>query len=385
MNKLRIQLLICLLAILFATGAAISEGAARALPAAAPDNNQDPLTPSQAPKLPVNVSPYNKNILYVGRFDKSMPEGPRCAWPASSVTIRFRGTAANVEMAGGNTDYWQIVVDGHPTFRLQLAKHPALYCVASGLRPGTHEVTLVKLGEALFGTAQILGFELSAGGVVLPVAPSHRRLEVIGDSISAGFGNEAVNQYAKFSAQTENAYMAYGAIAARRLHAEYVCIAWSGKCLWPHNTIPAIYGRTLPEQVGSKWNFSAWQPQAVVINLGTNDFAGGDPNEQKWVAAYVRFIQRIRRNYPGVSIICALSSMVSNAWLPKKNARSMCRRYIRTVVKQCHRDGYKKVFFLAFPLQNGQYGFGAQWHPSVREDRYLAGILVKALRDKLGW
>ena len=334
--------------------------------------------------LPIKISPYNRDLCYVGRFDRSLPAGPRCAWSASSVTLKFNGTAAQADLSGGTNDRWQVIVDGRPTRVLTMRGGPHTFPLASHLAAGVHTITLFKLGEPIWGTTEIDGFDLAGGSQILPIAQDTRHLEVIGDSISAGYGDQAPNQTYHFSAKTENAYLAYGAVAARALNAEYVCIAWSGKCLWPKNTIPKIYGRVLPQIAASRWNFS-WHPQAIVINLGTNDFAGGDPPEKGWVNAYVRFIARLRRHDKDVTIFCALSPMLSNTWSFSKNARSKCRKYIQTVVHQCHQKGYHKVYFLDFPMQTGKYGFGADWHPSVGEHRYMAEILERALREKLGW
>ncbi len=337
-----------------------------------------------ATPLPVKISAYNKDILYVGRFDDSQPAGPRCAWSASSVSLRFRGTAAQVRMSGSTKDRWRIIVDGHPTQKLTMAGNPSIFTLASGLKAGVHTITLFKLGEPIWGTTQIMSFRLAPGSRLLPMPQEARHFEVIGDSISAGYGDQAPNQTYHFAAKTENAYLAYGAVAARAMKAEYVCIAWSGKCLWPKNTIPKIYGRVLPQDPASHWNYT-WTPQAILINLGTNDFAGGDPAEHGWVNAYVDFIARLRKHDPGVSIFCALSPMLSNAWSPSKNARSMCRRYILATVAKCRRLGYHRVYFVDFPMQTGKYGFGADWHPSVGEHRYMATIVEHALRKKLGW
>ncbi len=70
---------------------------------------------------------------------------------------------------------------------------------------------------------------------------------MIGDSISCGYGNEGKSQNEHFSPDTENARDAYGAIAARRLGADYACVAWSGRKMWPDNTVPEIYDRALPQ------------------------------------------------------------------------------------------------------------------------------------------
>jgi lysophospholipase L1-like esterase len=339
---------------------------------------------SGATKLPLRISPYNHDIRYVGRFDNSQAAGPRCAWSASEVTIRFRGTAAEARLAGGTNQRWQIIVDRHLGRIITLHGRPAEFLLASHLKPGVHTISIFRLGEPIWGTTRIMSFRLSTGSRLLPMPDRQRHLEVIGDSISAGFGVTAPNQTYHFSPTTENAYLAYGAVAARALHAEYVCIAWSGKCLWPKNTIPKIYGRVLPNNPHSRWNY-AWKPQVIVINLGTNDFAGGNPQARGWINAYVKFIKRLRKHDPGVTIFCALSPMLTNPWSPSKDARSTCHKYLLRVVARCHRAGYRKVYFLDFPMQTGKYGFGAQWHPSVGEQHYMGEILVRALRKKMGW
>ena len=37
------------------------------------------------------------------------------------------------------------------------------------------------------------------------------------------------------------------------------------------------YERTLPDRPESVWDFKAWTPQLVVMNIGTNNFATHDP------------------------------------------------------------------------------------------------------------
>jgi lysophospholipase L1-like esterase len=50
------------------------------------------------------------------------------------------------------------------------------------------------------------------------------------------------------------------------------------------------------------WNFALFQPQAVVINLGTNDFGSGDPGTA-YETAYVSFIEAVRQKYADAHFI----------------------------------------------------------------------------------
>ena len=241
------------------------------------------------PALPVSINATDANIRYIGRFDCRDPAGPRCAWSNSSVRLKFMGTALNVKLADTNENQWQVIVDGKPGPVIKSKGRGAIYPLANGLAEGEHAIELVKRTEAFNGTTQFQEFQISAGGKLLPVPAARRRLEIIGDSITCGYGNEGKSEQEHFSPNTENGYSTYGAIAARELGAEYMCIAWSGKKMWPDNTIPALYDLTLPQDSMSQWDFSKWTPDVVVINLATNDFGKKIPDENGWTTAYEGF------------------------------------------------------------------------------------------------
>ena len=101
-----------------------------------------------------------------------------------------------------------------------------------------------------------------------------------GDSISTGYGNECpASALKKYDPKMENAYQSYGAMTARALSAELRIAAWGGKGICKNfdqtqgNTMPVIWGKVLPRWAPAvDWNFSAWQPHVVVVNLGVNDF-----------------------------------------------------------------------------------------------------------------
>jgi len=187
-----------------------------------------------------------------------------------------------------------------------------------------------------------------------------------------------------FSPATENAYLSYGAVAARAFNANYTCIAWSGKKLWPDNTIVELYDRILPTQPEPVWKFDALKPQAVLINLCTNDFGRGDPEQEGWVKAYHAFINQVRKNYPDATIYLALGSMM-NDWSPERHPLSDARGYIQRVVKECNLSGDAKIHFLEFAPQKLSDGIGANFHPSAKTDQIMADKLINTLQKDLGW
>jgi len=344
----------------------------------------EPPPPPPAEPLPLALAANDPHLHYTGRFDWSDPAAPRCAWPASAVTLRFHGRALNARLKGAA--WVEVVIDGQPAATaLVLRAETPRYRVAEGLADADHTVTLVKRTEPHVGALTVLGFELGAGAKPLPPLPVKRRIEVIGDSISAGYGNEAASQKEHFSAVTENAWQTYGAMTARAMDAEYVCIAWSGKCLWPRNMLPDLYDRILPDRADSHWDFASWTPDVVLVNLGTNDFAGGNPEEEGWVGAYHAFIARIRKNAPHAYIYCALGPMMNDTWSPSKTALTTARRYVNRVVTETRAAGDTRVSFIEFPMQTGANGFGGDWHPNIKTHRLMADKLIQTLEADLKW
>ena len=334
--------------------------------------------------LPVEVSASDPKIAYVGRFDFRDAKGPRCAWPASSAVLKFKGTAADVTLNEMGGNQYQVVLDGKPVKVLSPRKGEGVYTLATGLPDGEHTVEVIKRTEASIGVTQFMGFHLGTGAQALDPAKVAFRLEVIGDSISCGYGNEGKSQNEHFKNETENAYLTYGAIAARALNAEYVCIAWSGKKMWPNDTIPELYDRALPNDKSSTWDFAKWAPDVVLINLATNDFGKGNPDEKGWTGAYKTFIVRLRKNYPKALIYCASGSMMSDSWPAGQKAVTTLHRYLDSIIEDLKQSGETRVRFLAFEPQDMKNGLGSDWHPSVKTHEIMAAKLVEAVKKDLG-
>jgi len=336
--------------------------------------------------LPVEIDPRDPAIRLIGRFDDRDPAGPRMAWAGSAISVKFDGSALNVRLKSSGADEFQVVVDGVPTSVLKLTKEAALYKAASGLTGKEHTVELFKRTEPLVGQVQLLGFQLDKGCKLLPNGSKvTRRIEFVGDSITCGYGNEAAKESEHFTAGTENNYQAYGAMTARDLKAEYVAIAWSGKWLFGDNAIPKLYDLALPNDPQSKWNFAFWKPQAVVVNLGTNDFGPRNPTEQEWQDAYKGFIAVLRKNYPECHVFCAVGSMMSDNYPPGRKALSTIRQYTTGLVEALKKAGDKRIHYVEFDVQDMKNGIGADWHPSVKTHRLMADRLTAAMKKELGW
>ncbi|KAM0415668.1 hypothetical protein ACHAPT_013395 [Fusarium lateritium] len=71
---------------------------------------------------------------------------------------------------------------------------------------------------------------VASDGTLISTAALKRKIEIIGDSISVGYGLDGVLPCTD-SAVIQNNGKTYGALAARALDANYSVVAWSGKGL----------------------------------------------------------------------------------------------------------------------------------------------------------
>lgn len=329
--------------------------------------------------------PGEPGVRFVGRVDTSDAAGARFAWSGTGIVARFSGTELAVRMNGAQQ--YTVLIDGE--LQPKLTTTGGADVLASGLSDGEHDVEVHRRTEANQGESQFLGFELGAGELLAPPPAPERRIEIIGDSISAGYGNEGADMSCPFSPDTENHYLTYGAIAARNVDAELVTVAWSGKgvvCNYGDDAtsctdpMPLYYGRTLPNRADSTWDFSRYQPQAVVINLGTNDMSTtSDPSEQEFTRAYADLLARVRTAYPDALILCTVGPLLNGADL------TTARAYIAAAVLQRVSAGDDAVQTFELAPTNASDGYGCDYHPSLRTHEIMAEALTTALRAELGW
>jgi lysophospholipase L1-like esterase len=325
-------------------------------------------------------------IHFLGRFDMSDPQAPSSAWPGSAIATRFSGTGLDVDLHDDGKNFFAVSIDGKPPTVLATTKAKDTYTLASGLPDGEHDAVLFRRTESFQGVVHFHGFKAAGGKALIPTpAPFKRRIELIGDSITCGYGNEGAGPSCGFTPDTENEWMAYGAITARDLAAEPHVIAYSGKGAYRdysgnvESQMPELYERVFAEDPAKKWDFSTWTADVVVVNLGTNDFAKGDPG-QPYVDAYTGLVKQIRGHYPDAYIVCAVGSMLGGVNLAKDIG------YVQGVVKAANDGGDAKVSFVDLGQQDANAnGLGCDYHPSVKTDQVMATKLTAAIKTVTGW
>ena len=317
---------------------------------------------------------------YVGRHAQD-GEWVRFSWSGSGVIVRFRGTALRVTM-NDSARFFTVVVDGEVQPTLAVSGGVHTYAVASDLADTEHVVELYRRTEGFFGASVVEGVEVD--GEMLAVPPPARSIEIIGDSISAGYGVDGADQHCSFSADTENHFLTYGAVAARALGAELSTVAWSGKGV-VHNygddrvePMPDLYGRVIAGEAGSTGTIRP--ADAVVVNLGTNDFStDGDPTEEELTPAYVSLLAAIRAQHPDAAILCTVAPLLAG------DDGTRARSYIEAAIAERQAAGDGRVSWVDLGTSAIVEDWGCDWHPGALTQAAMGARLVAALQAELGW
>lgn len=307
------------------------------------------------------------------------------------MVAHFKGSSLKVRL--NSTGWFVSVIDNGSPLRFKVNGNQII-TLADNLNFGDHKVTLMLDSEGSFiNASQFLGFDYGNGGSLQ--APDETlkavRLEVIGDSITCGFGNIGPNATCPFSIDTSSAYSSYSQVASRLLGinpATQLCMSGRGIVravgapmgsndttlpqAFPYTLAP-IGGNTL---VGPQWAFptaASEQPNVVVVNLGTNDFWDGmEPSTYR--AGAVTFVKQIRARYPNAHIFLAVGAMTHQP-----------QTALQAAITTLKTAGDNKVSFLKFELQqNVAGGLGCQYHPGKLTHEIMGQTLVTAIRQALG-
>ncbi|WOO41022.1 SGNH/GDSL hydrolase family protein [Rubellicoccus peritrichatus] len=327
------------------------------------------------------VSPDDDAIRYIGRFTDDY----RFAWTGTEIETLFKGTTilAELQVVARGTAGLTILVDGEPHF-LKIGKGRQKYTLAKGLDPEqVHRISIIKRSEVGLGTVRFYGFELPDGGeLIRPPAPE-RKMLVIGDSITCGYGNEAKVPGEGNTIENQNGYMSYALVAARALNADAMLVCWSGRGMYRNRsaendqagTLPKLFDQILPFDADILWDHARFVPDVIVINLGTNDAAELDgvksplPKEE-FIKTYIAFLERLRELAPEAYLVLSIGPMKYGPvadWLPEIAS------------------SFEDTSVLVYAPFSGKADIGGHYHPSVAKAKDMARELVDTIHSMVAW
>lgn len=349
-----------------------------------------------------SVLPSNPNVKTNGRIDTSNPERFRFDYPGVHFTLKFTGsTTIAAKIKASKETYFQAFVDGKPV--LDQSGRQAIYTslndttivLANKLKKAqSHEVVLYKRTENLDNKpAEFMGFVLDTKATCMqPTSASRtRKIEFLGNSITCAFGTEAKNKDSKFEAETENNYLSYANILARAFDADANLVAHSGRgAIRNYNdpdmestkipTVPKLFLNTLDSDTSFRWDYSRFVPDAVVINLGTNDYSTAPhPYKSLFFKGYLKLIAQVRAAYGNsTQIFCIVGPMIDEP----------CYSYVKEIVewqKLANKD--PRIHFIGIPrsLLALDKDYGAAYHPGGDGQKKMAQVVAPIISTVMDW
>ncbi|KAK3116861.1 hypothetical protein LTR53_002355 [Teratosphaeriaceae sp. CCFEE 6253] len=333
---------------------------------------------------------------YLGRVNPSTRE---LTWPSTGIAFKFTGTSASVPITNiTGTNAIDIFVDGTVTTIDNVSgSNISTPTVAHGL----HTVQIRKKSEANFGSIFISSPVTS--GTFHTIARPRKRMELIGDSITVGYGEDGVFPCVN-TAALEDAPRTYGALTAKNISADYSIVAWSGKGILRNYvtatgddgqpTMPELWTRYGANDPDNSYGYS-YQPSIVVINLGTNDFsilafyANGTAyvarpifNMTDYTNALVQFGKKVERKYPHAQLFLTTSPLLSDGYPPQDPTQHSSQ--LAAVTAAVARIG-NKAHVVNFPTQDqSNNNIGCDYHPSLLTHEEMAVILTDAIQAVTG-
>lgn len=340
----------------------------------------------------------------------------------SPLPLLFNGSG--IEVVATGTDLWIDVetnsdfyepwvayeINGAFMGRMMLLPGEHRICLYRNMTPDTPKsVKFYRETQAMNDnpTCKVLVKGLETDGEFLDVPKRSCRVEFIGDSITSGEGTYGAHDDMDWLTMYMSASVNYATMTAKALNADYHLLSqggWGVYCGWDNDirhSIPSVYERLCGfsagpefERIGTQEPYDfEWQPNAIVVNLGTNDDSAFfqppfvDPitgqtykqrlNEdetfnsedvRKVQKAVCDFLIMLRKHNPSAHIVWTYGMLGSRL-----------RAFLIEAIEEYKNiSGDKNVAFLELP-NTEEDGFGSHFHPGLKAHKAAAKVLTDYL------
>jgi lysophospholipase L1-like esterase len=322
---------------------------------------------------------------YIGRHQR----GPEVLWTwagsglrvgysgAPNLRLRLYAFNASEESSNGMTRVLYYRVDGGGWKRITIgsgADEDFTLSTPADNKPHTLDILKVSEGRVTFK-----GLWISEAGTLRYVGGLGTPIEFVGDSLTVGHKALGLGSFeVPFS---HDVRVGFAWRAAEMLGAEPRLTAVTGRGVVknfgenpdPTRTMLALYGK-LHRNEGAPYDFN-WQPEFVVINLGTNDMTGPVPTApDAFQAAYAQLLAAVRAGNPGAFIVAMSPFGLKNGRQRAFNAQ------IQAAVSARQTAGDKRTVFIDTAGWLGPGSFTDGVHLNSSGHARAAALLASSLR-----
>jgi lysophospholipase L1-like esterase len=126
------------------------------------------------------------------------------------------------------------------------------------------------------------------------------------------------------------------------------------------------------------WDFAKYQPELVVLNLGTNDdsYCKDDSlRRQQFTEKYVDFLMRIRKNNPKATILCMVGLMGERIYPAVENA----------VERYTNETAETNVYAMKLNEQLPEDGLVSCSHPTEISHEKASVVVADKIKTIMKW
>lgn len=339
---------------------------------------------------------FRQNIRYLG-------------YSTSSVSFTFTGKSAQVTFISDPDSFpaehkaWvAIFVDSNtePAKRFPLTKSKETIEIYHSEEEKEVTLTIMKYSEPEYAVCGIGEITIDTDNLLAPPASKSRKIQIIGDSITCGYGNEGKLSDVIHDTTFENPMKSYSGLLMRALDADAEYIAWNGKGVitsfigdedeiddsW---LIPMLYQYTdaglchqyfhEPKEEWERWDEKNFRPDLITVYLGTNDASYTKEIPERnavFCKAYENFLTDIHTKQPQAKILCMLGTMDQRLCPTVEEAVSSFKNHNPDV----------DIAYLHLPMQDEeQDGLGTFWHPTVSTHAKQAELIIARAKQLMNW
>lgn len=327
--------------------------------------------------LPTDIALSDKNVDFIGRF-KEVDGAYQFAYSGTSIRAGFVGTeiSATLELIKEYqaTDFLEIIIDGkeHKTLEIYPNKKRSELLVYD-LPYGYHTIEIIKRTEQLSLMA-FYGFDYAEGVYPAPApARAEKRIMVIGDSITSGYGVMRMNGDRGFYSSEQDVQNTYGWLVSKALGAEcdILGISSAGIVKNPVSERWNTYGCTMITEPYTIPDDE--KPDLVIVNLGTIDNHGKIP-DSSFEVGYNRFIRELRETLGNdVPILCTIGGITNEPY-----------NVISKVVEERKEKGDNKLYsYKIIASRDDENCCGGDFHPNANGHAAMAEELVIFIQNNI--
>lgn len=319
-------------------------------------------------------------VSHMGRTAVEADGALHFGYAGVTLTLMVEGHHLTMDAASSSANsLLDVVVDGGVPRTVRLDPRQRTYELFQDAGPGPHRVEIVHRTETWQGVPAIARFSTDGQFLPAPALPD-RKLMVMGDSVTCGTAMERGPGDQNTPAWW-NARVSYGMLLGQALHAQVQLVCYGGRGLvrsWNGHTdefqLPAFYDLAIPDAAHPvKWKQADYDPDLILVAIGTNDFTQGIPDRANYVDTYTAFVRTLLRGHPHAQI-----ALTEGAILNGDKKQALTQDILDTVA----RVGDARVHAIPSDYHPGD---AANMHPTTPQHAEMARELAPRLKALVGW